>query len=364
MINQNFWKGKKVFVTGHTGFKGSWLCLWLHSLGANITGYSLDPPTSPSLFEQCKINEITKTITGDIRDYKFLSTMMANSDPDIIFHLAAQPLVRKSYSNPIETYETNVLGTVNVLEAVRELSVNSIKKRALVNVTSDKCYENKEWLWGYREHDALGGFDPYSNSKACSELVTSCYVNSFFNPNKYSTHHLAIASARAGNVIGGGDWAKDRLIPDCMQSLLKGGTIKIRNPKSIRPWQHVLEPLSGYLLLAQKLCENGVRYSQSWNFGPNSDSEKTVEWIVNELCNKWGICASYSIAKDDDLHEARMLKLDCSKAKDLLGWNPRWTVDQAIEKVVEWGKAFQKNIDIKEVCLKQINEYSNSLINL
>lgn len=359
MINHNFWKNKKVFVTGHTGFKGSWLCLWLHSLGANITGYSLDPPTAPSLFEQCKINEITETITGDIRDYKFLRTMIANSDPDIIFHLAAQPLVRKSYSNPIETYETNVLGTVNVLEAVRDLSVNSIKKRALVNITSDKCYENKEWLWGYREHDTLGGFDPYSNSKACSELVTSSYVNSFFNFNNYPTHQIAIATARAGNVIGGGDWACDRLVPDCIRSILNKDVIKIRNPQAIRPWQHVLEPLSGYLLLAQKLYSDGVIFNGGWNFGPNDDDVVPVEVLVRILYETWGEEEKLQMIDSDQPHEAHLLKLDCSKAKKQLYWSPRWNIHEAISKVVEWTKAFQKQENLKEYCIAQIQAYSS-----
>ena len=358
MINKTFWKGKKVFVTGHTGFKGSWLCLWLHSLGADITGYSLKPPTTPSLFEQCKITEITKTLTGDIRDYNFISTMIADCDPDIIFHLAAQPLVRKSYSNPIETYETNVLGTVNVLEAVRELTMNSFKKRALVNVTSDKCYENKEWLWGYREHETLGGFDPYSNSKACSELITSCYLNSFFNPNNYSKHQLALASARAGNVIGGGDWASDRLVPDCIRAILNKEEIKVRNPYAIRPWQHVLEPLSGYLLLAQKLFTDGVAYNGGWNFGPNDDDVIPVEALVRLLYKTWGEKEKLQIIDGEQPHEAHLLKLDCSKAKKLLDWSPRWNIFEAISKVAEWTKAYQKKENLRKYCIDQINAYN------
>ncbi|MDQ6598587.1 CDP-glucose 4,6-dehydratase [Bacillus salipaludis] len=360
MIQQSFWKGKKVFITGHTGFKGSWLCLWLHSLGAEITGYSLEPPTIPSLFEQCKVNELVYSIIGDIRDYNFLSSVIKDFDPDIIFHLAAQPLVRQSYSNPIETYETNVIGTVNLLDAVRKLTNTSSKKRALVNITSDKCYENKEWLWGYREPDTLGGYDPYSNSKACAELATSCYTHSFFNPNNYSRHLLALASARAGNVIGGGDWASDRLVPDCLSAILNKKEIRIRNPQSIRPWQHVLEPLNGYISLAEKLYRDGVRYNGPWNFGPNDEDVISVEGIVHLLYETWGEKEKLQILNEEQPHEANLLKLDCSKAKSILNWKPRWNIAQSILKVVEWTKAYQNQKDLRELCLVQITEYENA----
>jgi CDP-glucose 4,6-dehydratase len=358
MRTQTFWKGKKVFVTGHTGFKGSWLCLWLHSIGATITGYSLEPPTTPSLFEQCKISEITKTIIGDIRDYKHLSSSILECDPDIIFHLAAQPLVRTSYNNPIETYETNVMGTVSLLEAIRILTETTIKNRALVNVTTDKCYENKEWIWGYREHDTLGGYDPYSNSKACSEFVTSCYTNSFFNPKSYSKHQLALGSARAGNVIGGGDWANDRLVPDCIRSILNLESIKLRNPYSIRPWQHVLEPLSGYLLLAEKLYKDGVEYNGGWNFGPNDEDVIPVKEMVHLLYNTLGEQRGFEITNGNQLHEANLLKLDCSKAKKILGWAPRWNIKEAINRVAEWTIAYQNQENLKEMCMSQIDDYN------
>lgn len=357
MISKEFWKGKKVFITGHMGFKGSWLCLWLHELGAEVTGYSLQAPTNPSLFELCEIADVTNTFIGDIRDREKLQLVLQNSEPDIVFHMAAQPLVRVSYENPIETYETNVMGTANLFEAIRIANGKNNRIKAVVNVTSDKCYENKEWHWGYRENEPLGGFDPYSSSKACSEMVTACYRNSFFYPKSYGTHGVAIASARAGNVIGGGDWANDRLIPDCIQSLLKGEKITIRSPKSIRPWQHVLEPLSGYLTLAQKLYEDGAHYSEGWNFGPNSESEKTVEWVVRKLCDKWGAGSSFDIVNNTGLHEARFLKLDCSKAKSELGWEPKWNLDYTLDKVIEWSCAYQAGRDVRGVCLTQIQEY-------
>lgn len=356
MIEKNFWKRKKVFVTGHTGFKGSWLCLWLHSLGADITGYALNPPTNPSLFDICKIKQFTTSIIGNVRDFKSLNEAIQSSRPEIIIHMAAQSLVRESYKNSNETYSVNVMGTVNLLEAVK----NCQGTKAVVNITTDKCYENKEWCWGYRENDPLGGYDPYSNSKACSELVTSAYRNSFFNPKDYNTHGVGVATARSGNVVGGGDWATDRLIPDCVRALLAEKKIIIRNPGSIRPWQHVLEPLSGYLLLVQKLVEDGPRYSEAWNFGPNDTDEKPVEWIVRKICEKWGGNTSYGIDKRKQPHEAHYLKLDCSKAKALLSWHPRWNLEKAIDKVIEWTLAYKENNNVKKVCLKQIDEYSKS----
>lgn len=356
MINKNFWKGKKVFITGHTGFKGSWLCLWLHSLDAEVTGYALNPPTTPNLFDPCKINTFINSHIADIQDIKALQEAINSARPEIIIHMAAQSLVIESYNNPVETYSVNVMGTINLFETIRK--TKGIK--AVVNITTDKCYENREWYWGYRENEPLGGYDPYANSKACSELVTSAYRNSFFNPKDYYAHGVGLASARAGNVIGGGDWATDRLIPDCIRALLAKKKILIRNPDAIRPWQHVLEPLSGYLVLAQKLYENGPRFSEAWNFGPDDTDARTVEWIVQTICEKWGQNAAYEIDKGEHPHEAHYLKLDCSKAKSELGWYPWWNLEKAIDKVIEWTKAYKNKQNIKEVCLKQIDEYAKS----
>ena len=278
-VNASFWRGKKVFVTGHTGFKGGWLCLWLQQLGANVTGYALQPPTTPSLFEIAVIGRGMESIIGDIREATTLSDAVRTAQPELVIHMAAQPLVRYSYENPIETYSTNVMGTVHLLEAIRK--TQSVK--AVVCVTSDKCYENREWEWGYRENDPLGGYDPYSNSKACAELVTAAYRNSYFNPDKYFEHGVAVASARAGNVIGGGDWAQDRLVPDMLRAIECGKPVLIRNPDAIRPWQHVLEPLSGYLLLAESLLTHGPANAEAWNFGPHDADAKPVRWIVDRL---------------------------------------------------------------------------------
>nr|WP_025690573.1 CDP-glucose 4,6-dehydratase [Paenibacillus zanthoxyli] len=356
MINPHFWNGKKVFITGHTGFKGSWLCLWLSSMGAEITGYSLEPSTSPSLFELCNINELLKkNIYADIRDSQLLNAAMQQAQPEIVIHMAAQPLVRESYKNPVETYEVNVMGTVNLLEAVR--NCNSVV--SVVNVTTDKCYENKEWHWGYRENEPLGGYDPYSSSKACSELVTSAYRNSFLN-KQIGGRMIALASARAGNVIGGGDWAADRLVPDIIRSVLSNQKIIIRNPFSIRPWQHVLEPLSGYLVLAEKLYQKGEQYASAWNFGPSDTDAKPVEWIVQEICRKWE-GASYEIDSSIHPHEAQYLKLDCSKAAAELNWHPRWNLSQAIDKIIEFTNAYQEEKQIKEVCIRQIQDYQRSI---
>lgn len=356
MIEKTFWQRKRVFITGHTGFKGSWLCLWLSALGAEVTGYALQSPNEPSLFELCRVDELVTSIIGDVRDSGALTKAMLEADPEIVIHMAAQALVGDSYRNPVDTYAINVMGTVHVLEAVR--TVNSVK--AVVNVTTDKCYKNKEWIWGYRENEPMGGYDPYSNSKACSELVTSSYRSSFFNPNEYEKHGIGIATARAGNVIGGGDWAKNRLIPDCVNALIKKEKIKVRNPQSIRPWQHVLEPLSGYLLLAQRLYEDGPDFAEAWNFGPNDSDSKPVEWIVQKICGKWGSTAGYEVDKENHPHEAHYLKLDCSKAKARLLWQPNWDLEQALEKIIEWVHAYQAKADMREFCLKQIREYIKS----
>ncbi len=352
-IDIHFWKRKKVFITGHTGFKGSWLCLWLSHLGAEVAGYALDPPTDPNLFELCRVDKLVHTTIADVRDGAKLTRAMQAAKPDIVIHMAAQPLVRDSYKIPVETYSINVMGTVNLFEAVRQCK--SIK--AVINITTDKCYDNKEWVWGYRENEPLGGYDPYSNSKACSELVTAAYRSSYFNPADHAMHGVSIASARAGNVIGGGDWAADRLIPDIVRAILKKEKVVIRNPLAVRPWQHVLEPLSGYLLLAQKLFEDGPRYAEAWNFGPDDCDAKPVLWLVERLCAKWGDGASYSHDKGAHPHEAHYLKLDCSKAKAGLGWRPLWTLDKAIDSVVSWTRAYKAKEDVGEVCLKQIEEY-------
>jgi CDP-glucose 4,6-dehydratase len=352
-MNAVFWRGKKVFLTGHTGFKGSWLSLWLQQMGAQVTGYALQPPTNPSLFEVADVARDMTSIIGDIRDAEALSRAMCKAAPDIVIHMAAQPLVRYSYANPVETYATNVMGTVHVLEAVRQ----SPSVRAVVNVTSDKCYENKEWVWGYRENEPMGGFDPYSNSKGCAELVASAYRNSYFNPAKYVDHRVALASVRAGNVIGGGDWAADRLIPDILRSISAGQPVVIRSPHAIRPWQHVLEPLSGYLLLAQKLYEKGAVYAEGWNFGPNDEDAKPVQWIAEHLTRLWGEGASWALDSGNHPHEAHYLKLDCSKAKMRLDWQPRWHLDHALEMIVSWQRTWLAKQDMRSVTIEQIEQY-------
>jgi CDP-glucose 4,6-dehydratase len=350
----SFYKNKIVFITGHTGFKGSWLCLWLHLLGAKVIGYALNPPTNPSLFDLCRIDEFMRSTIADVRDGVSLTNAMLAAKPDIVIHMAAQPLVRDSYKIPVETYATNVMGTVNLFEATRHCKT----VKAVINVTTDKCYENKEWVWGYRESEPLGGYDPYSNSKGCSELVTSAYRSSYFNPKDHAAHGVGVASARSGNVIGGGDWASDRLVPDCIRAILKGEKVIIRNPQAIRPWQHVLEPLTGYLMLAQKLYEDGPRYSEAWNFGPDGSDAKPVEWLVKELCAKWGGNASYALDTGKHPHEAHYLKLDCSKAKTVLGWRPLWDLEKAIDSVIEWTKAYAGKRDVTAACMKQIAAYS------
>ena len=352
-MNPAFWQGKRVLLTGHTGFKGSWLSLWLQSMGANVVGYALAPPTNPSLFEVANVAKGMISIIGDIRDLAHLRTVFAEHKPEIVIHMAAQPLVRYSYREPVETYSTNVMGTVNLLEAVRHTS--SVK--AVVNVTSDKCYENREWDWGYRENEAMGGYDSYSNSKGCAELVTAAYRNSYFHPEQYQTHGVAIGSGRAGNVVGGGDWAGDRLIPDMMRAITNAQPVNIRNPHSIRPWQHVLEPLSGYLLLAQKLYEEGASYAEGWNFGPSDEDTKPVQWIVERLTKTWGDDASWKLDGGDHPHEAHFLKLDCSKAKNILNWHPQWHLNEALDKIVEWHKAYELKQDMRKITLMQIDEY-------
>ncbi len=350
-MNSSFWKNKKVFITGHTGFKGSWLSLWLQSAGAQLVGYALTPPTSPNLFTDAHVEAGMMSIIGDIRDLELLQKNISEHKPEIIIHMAAQTVVRSSYENPVETYATNVMGTVNILEAMR--SVPSVK--VFVNVTSDKCYENHEWPWGYRETDSLGGFDPYSNSKACSELVTSAYRNSFFFSEN---NKVAIATARAGNVIGGGDWTKDQLIPDIFRALLADQSIRLRSPKAIRPWQFVLEPIDGYLTLAEHLWEGGANYAEAWNFGPSYDDAKPVEWIAEKINQLWG--GKYQIEIDSSLqpHEAGYLKLDASKATVRLHWQPMLQLSQGLEWVTEWYQAYYKKNNISELTRQQIARYA------
>jgi CDP-glucose 4,6-dehydratase len=352
---KDFYKGRKVFITGHTGFKGSWLSILLNWLGADIYGYALDPPTDPSLYNLAGAGRLVKSTTGDIRDYGFLLKTLQEIQPEIIIHMAAQPLVREAYRNPRETYEVNVMGTVNLLEAIRY--VDNVK--AVLNVTSDKCYENREWYWGYRENDPMGGYDPYSNSKGCSELVTSAFRSSFFNPGKYDIHSVALASARAGNVLGGGDWADDRIVPDFVRSVIRREKLKIRNPLAIRPWQHVLEPLSGYLQLCKALLESGTDFAQGWNFGPDDNDVRSVEWIINRLCNLWGEGAEYEIDRSQQPHEASFLKLDCSKARSILGWHPYWNIERTLETIVTWYKAYLNKSDLLAISTDQIEQYFN-----
>ncbi len=353
-MNEAFWRGKRVFLTGHTGFKGSWLSLWLQSMGAELSGFALTPPTEPSLFEIAQVGKGMRSYVGDIRDFDALQAALVESKPEIVIHMAAQPLVRYSYDHPVETYATNVMGTIHLLEALRKLDT----VRAIVNVTTDKCYENQEWAWGYREHEPMGGYDPYSNSKACAELVTSAYRSSFFNPERYAEHGVALASARAGNVIGGGDWAKDRLIPDIVNAFSQGRTVSIRNPQAIRPWQHVMEPLRGYLMLAERLYEQGTAFAEGWNFGPNDVDAKPVEWIVRNLASKWGTGAAWQVEQDSALHEANYLKLDISKARSRLAWEPQLTLDEALGLIVDWYQGYNNKLDMRALVLQQLAMYN------
>ena len=344
----SFWAGKRVFVTGHTGFKGGWLSLWLASRGAQVHGYALEPPTTPSLFDVARVeSRLAGHVIGDVRNIGKLTAAMETAQPDIVFHMAAQPLVRRSYTDPIETYAVNVMGTVNVHEAARRLG----SVTALLNVTTDKCYENKEWPWGYREDEPLGGRDPYSSSKACSELVTAAYRASFHDQGR-----PWIASGRAGNVIGGGDWAEDRLLPDIFRALDSGTTLTVRYPGAIRPWQHVLEPLAGYVALAERLATEGQAFTAAWNFGPDDVDARPVGWILEKVqaqCPELG----WQVANAPGVHEANFLKLDSSRARSALGWQPRWRLAVALEKSVEWHRAWRAGEDMAELCLAQIADY-------
>ncbi|MET1756962.1 CDP-glucose 4,6-dehydratase [Novosphingobium sp. RD2P27] len=351
-VDPDFWVGKRVFLTGHTGFKGSWLSLWLQQMGAHLTGFALEPPTSPSLFEQARVAQGMLSIIGDIRNCDVLANALAENEPHIVIHMAAQPLVRASYDDPVGTYATNVMGTVHLLEAVRRAP----SVRAVCIVTTDKCYENREWVWGYRENEPMGGFDPYSSSKGCAELVTSAYRQSFFAGGR-----TAIASSRAGNVIGGGDWATDRLIPDILRAITEGKPATIRNPLAIRPWQHVLEALEGYLVLCQSLCHRPEIAADAWNFGPRDEDAQSVEWVADRLCTLWGDGARWTVDEGVQPHEARALKLDISKARALLGWQPRWSLPEALHSIVAWQRALLSGADMKAYCFEELGRFQSAV---
>ncbi|WP_238560233.1 CDP-glucose 4,6-dehydratase [Sphingomonas sp. Mn802worker] len=354
-VDPTFWSGKRVFLSGHTGFKGSWMALWLQQMGAQLTGFALSPPTSPALFDVARVGDGMTSIIGDIRDAAVLERALVDADPEIVIHMAAQPLVRASYDDPVGTYATNVMGTVHLLEAVRKAG----SVRACVVVTTDKCYENREWAWGYREDEAMGGYDPYSNSKGCAELVVSAYRRSFL-----SEAGIALASGRAGNVIGGGDWADDRLIPDILRAIERGEPVLIRNPLAIRPWQHVLEPVGGYLALAQALWHTPEQAAQAWNFGPRDDDARPVQWIVERMCDAWGDGATWTRDESVQPHEARYLKLDISKARAELGWQPRWDLAQTLTSIVAWQRAWLSGADMHEHCLTELERFAAALLPL
>ncbi len=355
----DFYSKKRVLITGHTGFKGAWLCLWLKHMGADVCGYSLDVPSNPALFEAAHVADGMTSIQGDLRDFALLKKSLQAFQPEIVVHMAAQSLVRRSFIDPVETYSTNVMGTVHLFEAVRQTP----SVRAVVNVTSDKCYENREWVWGYRETDPMGGYDPYSSSKGCSELVTSAYLRSYFHPDAYEDHGVSLASARAGNVIGGGDFAEDRLIPDMVRAFMKKDAVHIRSPHAIRPWQHVLDPLSGYLMLAQRLYVDGPQFGGGWNFGPSDHSELEVGQVVERFASFWGEGANWSLADGHHPHEAGLLKLDCSKARSRLKWAPGLDAHQALAWTAKWYKAFEENQKgMGELSRAQVRQYEGLCI--
>ncbi|MCL0029644.1 CDP-glucose 4,6-dehydratase [Dehalococcoidia bacterium] len=355
----DLYQGKRVLITGHTGFKGSWLALWLKELGAEVLGYSLEPPTTPNFFEATGLEKAIGSVLGDIRDEGHLISVFHQFKPEFVFHLAAQPLVRLSYEEPQLTYTTNVMGTVNILEAVRKTK----SVRVAVMVTSDKCYENKEWIYGYREIDPMGGYDPYSSSKGCAELVIAAYIRSFFSSERYQSHGVAVASVRAGNVIGGGDWGADRLVPDCVRGLSQDEVVVMRHPEAVRPWQYILEPLSGYLWLAARMHTQGPKFGGAWNLGPHEEDMLTVREIVELAISLWGK-GTYRIDGADHPHEAKLLKLDCSKAHRSLKWRPAYDVYKAIEETIEWYRRFYSEADgtggsMHELSVAQINKYVN-----
>ena len=352
-MDRAFWKGRKVFLTGHTGFKGSWLSLWLSKLQANVAGYALAPANYPNLFQVAGLSNTLENICADINDADRLKAEMLRFEPEIVFHLAAQPLVRYSFANPIETFQTNIMGTANVLEAIRHTQ----SVRAGLIITTDKCYEDKNWIWGYRENDALGGYDPYSSSKASAEMVTASYRSSFFHKEDYYNHKVAIATARAGNVLGGGDWATDRLVPDLMRSIVAGEPLMLRNPDSIRPWQHVLEPLSGYLILAHKMVTQGSEYGESWNFGPKETETISVLELVTKLSHELGSFLHPQVEVSKQPHETHILRLDTSKAQSRLGWQPILPIDAAIEWISEWMRAYLRGDDMRAITDQQIERY-------
>jgi CDP-glucose 4,6-dehydratase len=353
MVNRAFWKGRRVFLTGHTGFKGSWLSMWLDALGGHVTGYALDPPTQPNLFELAKVSDSIRSICGDIRDFPRLKIAIAECRPDVVIHMAAQTVVHRGYEDPIENYSSNVMGTVHLLEAVRQLN----QPCAVVNVTSDKCYANREWIWGYREDEPMGGRDPYSSSKGCAELVTTAYRESFFPPASFQHHGVTLASARAGNVIGGGDWTSDQLVPDLIRAFLADESCLIRNPSAIRPWQFVLEPLRGYLMLAERLTERPDGFASGWNFGPADSDTKPVSWIADKLAQLWGDHASWTYDTGVHPHEDHCLKLDVSKARAYLNWHPLLPLHEALDWIVEWYRAFQTGGDLRRLTQTQIERY-------
>jgi CDP-glucose 4,6-dehydratase len=351
VIDRAFWQGKRVFITGHTGFKGGWLSLWLSSLGAQVKGYALNPPTSPSLFYEAEVGKVINSQIGDIRDHEVLHKSMVSFNPDVLIHMAAQPLVRYSYDAPIETYEVNVIGTAKVLEVARSCS----NLKAIINITTDKCYENDGRSQAYKESDPLGGYDPYSSSKGCAEIVASTYRRSFLQDKG-----VGLASVRAGNVIGGGDWADDRLIPDILRSFEKSEPVVIRCPKATRPWQHVLEPLSGYLILAQRLYKNQENYAEGWNFGPNEEDVRPVDWILDEMISKWPN-SSWAFDKNSNPYEANFLNLDISKAKSKLDWRPTWGLNYTLEKIIDWHRSWLDGENMQAICLAEIEEYTKDM---
>jgi len=352
-VDPGFWRGKRVFVTGHTGFKGSWLATWLQRLGAEVVGFALRPPTEPAMFHLARVSDQVQSIEGDIRDLEHLTASIARHAPEIVIHLAAQAWVRAGYADPVTTYTTNVTGTVNLLEAVRRTA----STRVVLAITSDKCYENREWVWGYRENDRMGGHDPYSSSKGCAELVIAAYRDSFFAPARIAEHGVALASTRAGNVIGGGDWSEDRLVPDIMRAIMSGHTVRIRRPEAVRPWQFVLEPLHGYLMLAERLWDRDADFQSGWNFGPDVEQVQPVRWIVDQITQLWGEGANWTGDEGQHPHEDHFLRLDCTKAKTMLGWAPVLDLRTTLDWVVEWYRAFHAGGDLRSLTRAQIERY-------